>query len=81
MRWYATEIAHQDLILGLPWLRRANPIIDWKKGTLDWKDKIDPDKIENHLPQTNLSAPNTTTVAVMCLLEDETDEEGETRPT
>ncbi|KAG2019800.1 hypothetical protein CC2G_005203 [Coprinopsis cinerea AmutBmut pab1-1] len=78
IRWYATEIAHQDLILGLPWLRRANPIIDWKKGTLDWQDKIDPGKIENHLPRTNLSTPNTTTVAVMCLLEDETDEEGET---
>lgn len=31
-----THIDKQDIILGIDWLRRLNPIIDWKKGTLDF---------------------------------------------
>lgn len=27
-----------DVVLGLDWLERANPIIDWRKRTLTWSD-------------------------------------------
>ena len=85
IRWYATNLAHQDLILGLPWLRRANPIIDWQKGTLEWRTKPIPGHIDNFLPATITHfdkqpkpiAPLSTSIAVMCLMEDEEDETGE----
>ena len=27
------------IILGLPWLHETNPIIDWRKGTLEWREQ------------------------------------------
>ncbi|KIJ18390.1 hypothetical protein PAXINDRAFT_55043, partial [Paxillus involutus ATCC 200175] len=30
----------ENLILGLPWLREVNPIIDWKEGTLTFPDRL-----------------------------------------
>ena len=33
--WFdVTTIGDQDLILGLPWLEKHNPIINWKEKTL-----------------------------------------------
>ena len=29
-----TDLGGEDVILGLPWLRRVNPSIDWEKGLL-----------------------------------------------
>jgi len=26
------------MILGIPWLRKHNPYIDWKKGTISWNN-------------------------------------------
>jgi len=34
-----TDIGGEDLILGLPWLRRLNPTIDWSKGLLSLRPK------------------------------------------
>jgi hypothetical protein len=30
-----TELGPEDLVLGLPWLRSANPAIDWAEGTME----------------------------------------------
>ena len=35
--FYVTMIGDQDLILGLPWLEKHNPIIDWKEKTLEFQ--------------------------------------------
>ena len=35
--FYVTTIGDQDLILGLPWLEKHNPIIDWKEKTLEFR--------------------------------------------
>ena len=35
--FYITMIGDQDLILGLPWLEKHNPIIDWKEKTLEFQ--------------------------------------------
>ena len=36
-KWfYVTMLGDQDLILGLPWLEKQNPIIDWAKKTLEF---------------------------------------------
>jgi hypothetical protein len=47
-RLLVTGLGKQKIILGFPWLRERNPIIDWKKGTLDWRqpkqDKVSPEK-------------------------------------
>ena len=30
----ATNLGEEDAILGIPWLKTANPIINWNKGTI-----------------------------------------------
>src|ERR1700744_5772547 len=35
--FYVTALGDQDLILGLPWLEKWNPIIDWKVKTLEFR--------------------------------------------
>jgi hypothetical protein len=32
-----TGLGNQKIILGLPWLRKHNPEINWKEGTLQWR--------------------------------------------
>jgi hypothetical protein len=32
-----TRLGNQKVILGLPWLRKHNPEINWKEGTLHWR--------------------------------------------
>ena len=32
-----TNIAENDVILGLTWLKEQNPLINWKEGTLNWE--------------------------------------------
>ena len=32
-----TDLGKENLILGLPWLRRVNPEVDWTKGLLSIK--------------------------------------------
>ena len=37
--WFCvTAIGNQNLILGLPWLEKHNPIVDWKEKTLEFCD-------------------------------------------
>jgi hypothetical protein len=33
-RFLITGLGNQKVILGLPWLRKHNPEINWKEGTL-----------------------------------------------
>jgi hypothetical protein len=36
-RFLITGLGNQKIILGLPWLRKHNPKINWKEGTLHWR--------------------------------------------
>jgi len=36
-RFLISGLGKQHLIFGFLWLEQENPIIDWKRGTLDWK--------------------------------------------
>ena len=36
-RFYVTGLGKQKVILGLPWLRRHNPEINWQTGKLKWR--------------------------------------------
>ena len=36
-RLLVTGLGKQKIILGFPWLKQTNPIIDWEKGTLEWR--------------------------------------------
>ena len=38
-RLLVTGLGKHRIILGLPWLRETNPIIDWRKGTLEWREQ------------------------------------------
>jgi hypothetical protein len=37
-RYDVLQLTDHDLILGYPWLRENNPIIDWETGRLQWRD-------------------------------------------
>ena len=39
--FYITTIGDQDLILGLSWLEKHNPIIDWKEKTLEFRSSFE----------------------------------------
>lgn len=41
-----TDLGPEDVILGLPWLREANPQIDWKEGILDVEAARRPQKVD-----------------------------------
>lgn len=34
------RIDNHDAILGLPWLRSVNPLIDWYTGRIEWRDTL-----------------------------------------
>jgi len=34
-----TGLGKQEIILGLPWLKEENPDINWRKGTLTWREE------------------------------------------
>ena len=36
--FYVTMLGDQNLILGLPWLEKHNPIVNWKEKTLEFRD-------------------------------------------
>ena len=36
-RFLVTGLGKQKIILGFPWLKKMNPIINWEKGTLEWR--------------------------------------------
>ena len=35
VRFLVSGLGRQKIILGFPWLEKENPVIDWKKATLD----------------------------------------------
>ena len=41
MDFLVTDLGGEDVILGLPWLREANPSIDWGKGLLQVRGRSD----------------------------------------
>ena len=36
-RFYITGLGKQKVILGLPWLKKHNPEINWQTGKLEWR--------------------------------------------
>ncbi|KAF8229647.1 protease [Tricholoma matsutake] len=39
MEYQVARLGKELVILGLPWLREINLIIDWKKGTFEFQDE------------------------------------------
>ncbi|KAF8824186.1 hypothetical protein HHX47_DHR8000228 [Lentinula edodes] len=66
-RWTDFLITHlggEDIILGLPWLRKVNPEIDWEKGRLSVKpprvtieEVPDEEILYSHLAATHTESP------------------------
>jgi glucan biosynthesis protein len=57
-RFLITGLGNQKVILGSPWLRKHNPEINWKEGTLHWRTTTMEEVLdeEEHLNQpTNAS--------------------------
>jgi hypothetical protein len=49
-RLLVTGLGKHKIILGFPWLKEANPIIDWRKGTLDWRRTKSDEDVEDETP-------------------------------
>jgi len=67
-RWtdlLVTNLGSEDLILGLPWLRKANPDIDWEKGRLSVKPQqsmTDEEEEEENIRMTETPEPVSSTI-------------------
>jgi hypothetical protein len=46
-----TNIAENDIILGITWLREQNPLINWKEGTLNWEWWIQQEPEQEKIPK------------------------------
>ena len=57
-RFLVTGLGRQKIILGFPWLTKTNPIIDWQKGTLEWREP----KLGKELPKPEKLLRTTTTI-------------------
>jgi hypothetical protein len=57
-RLLVTGLGKHKIILGFPWLRETNPIIDWKKGTLDWRtqEQTNPFEVVRRLAQQTIKS-------------------------
>jgi len=44
VHFFVMSCRNENIILGLPWLKEANPNIDWEKESLTLDDKIDQSK-------------------------------------
>ena len=67
------------MILGMLWLRATNPLIDWRKGTIEWRKP----QLRSLQMSRLIKMPKeeeTINIAVLCVMEDELDEEGEPTP-
>jgi hypothetical protein len=42
-----TDIGNEDVILGLPWLRKVNPDINWERGTVSKREKASVEEVED----------------------------------
>src|SRR5277367_6570150 len=38
-RFFLTGLGIQTVILGFPWLKKHNPLVDWQTGQIDWRNK------------------------------------------
>ena len=43
-RLLVSGLGKQKIILGLPWLTKHNPMIDWKTGAMTWEDVLERQK-------------------------------------
>jgi hypothetical protein len=55
-----TDLGSKDIILGLPWLRRINPEVDWDTGTMELPDSLEPDPLSDDSPFEKISANHAT---------------------
>ncbi|THH05058.1 hypothetical protein EW145_g5082 [Phellinidium pouzarii] len=48
-----TSLGKEDIILGLPWLKQRNPIINWKEGTISIRQTTTATFLAQHTTKTN----------------------------
>jgi len=49
--FYVIQCRNKDVILGLPWLREANPTIDWTSGMIELPDAKPSQPLEDAVTQ------------------------------
>ena len=76
LRLYVCGLGRQTMILGMPWLRQNNPIIDWRMGTLEWR-KLSFQDLHSGRPAKPppRAVPEQTTIQVLLIKEDDLEPE------
>jgi hypothetical protein len=72
-----TDTGPEDLVLGLPWLRHANPDIDWEKGEMRLRaseEAVEPPVHEVEIQKIAANRKQRRTLLVERVLENATDE-------
>jgi hypothetical protein len=54
------DLGPEDIILGLPWLHRINPEVDWDTGTMELPDSPESNPLPNNSPFEKISANRAT---------------------
>ena|ERR1700733_2571011 len=54
-RAHVVGLGRESLILGLPWLQRYNPMIDWKTGSFHFRNKFQKTAICEAVCRTRLN--------------------------
>lgn len=49
-----TDLGPEDVVLGLPWLRKANPTIDWNRGILDMRIGVEGSESNEQNPEVRM---------------------------
>jgi hypothetical protein len=55
-----TDLSPENIILGLSWLCRINPKVDWDTGTMELLNSPEPDPLPNDFPFEKISANRAT---------------------
>ena len=79
-RLLVTKLGKQKIILGLPWLQRENPDIDWQWKTINWRNEPTPKPPhqvtmeEEETDQRTISTINPTANSELLLSPDDLDD-------
>ena len=58
--WYVADIGRDNVLFGMPWIRKYNPNIDWESGRITFKSDIIKKQQQIHKYQCEHDPPNST---------------------
>ena len=70
--FYLTGLGKQTIILGFPWLKKHNPLVNWQTGHINWQDEEEDTRTD---PKPSMKEEEDIQVDPKPSMEEEDDEE------